>query len=67
VAIGSATAGGSSVTIVGVFVGAAYSAAPTTVRTGQGTNEQIISTANGLVPVPTIGNKASHVSWWQIQ
>jgi type IV pilus assembly protein PilY1 len=66
-AIGTATSGGSAVNIVGVFVGAAYSAAPTTIGTGQGTSEQIISTANGLVPVPTPANKASHLGWWQIQ
>ncbi|HEV2538875.1 MAG TPA: PilC/PilY family type IV pilus protein [Frateuria sp.] len=51
----------------GVFVSNAYAAAPTTMRTGSGANLQIISTANGLKAVPTIGDKSGRVGWWQIQ
>jgi type IV pilus assembly protein PilY1 len=51
----------------GVFVNNGYSSAPTTVKSGAGTNVQIISTANGLQVVPTLGDKPSRVGWWQVQ
>lgn len=63
--IGNGTVSGQNPT--GVFIGAGYSSAPTTVKSSAGTNVQIISTANGLKVVPTIGNKPSRVGWWQVQ
>ncbi|MDQ6646052.1 MAG: PilC/PilY family type IV pilus protein, partial [Pseudomonadota bacterium] len=63
--IGNGTVSGQNPT--GVFIGNGYSSAPTTVKSSAGTNVQIISTANGLQVVPTIGNKSSRVGWWQVQ
>jgi Tfp pilus tip-associated adhesin PilY1 len=63
--IGSGTVSGKNPT--GVFIGNGYSSAPTTVKSSAGTNVQIISTANGLQVVPTIGNKSARVGWWQVQ
>jgi hypothetical protein len=67
---GAASGAGASVTNdnpTGIFVSHGYSAAPTSVKTGQGTNEQFISTGTSLVPVPTIGSKSGRVGWWQVQ
>ena len=63
--IGSGTVSGKNPT--GVFIGNGYSSAPTTVKSSAGTNVQIISTANGLKVVPTIGNQSGRVGWWQVQ
>jgi len=51
----------------GVVITHAYSSAPTSVPTSSGTNLTILNTSNGLKSVPTSGNVASHVGWWQIQ
>lgn len=63
--IGSGTVSGKNPT--GVFIANGYSSAPTTVKSSAGTNVQIISTANGLKVVPTIGNQSGRVGWWQVQ
>lgn len=80
--ISSGTASGTGTGVTnsnptGIFVSNGYSAAPTSVKTGQGTNEQFISTGGGgggagspgpgLVAVPTLGDKSGRVGWWQIQ
>jgi len=70
IAAGTASGAGATVTNAnptGIFISNGYSAAPTSVRTGQGTNEQFISTGTSLVPVPTIGDKSGRVGWWQVQ
>lgn len=67
---GLASGAGSTVTNTnptGILVSHGYSAAPTSVRTDNNTNEQIISTGTNLTPVPTIGDKSGRVGWWQIQ
>lgn len=67
---GTASGAGSAVTNTnptGIFVSHGYSASPTSVKTGQGTNEQFVSTGTNLVPVPTLGDKSGRVSWWQVQ
>lgn len=67
---GTASGAASSITNTnptGIKVSNGYSAAPTSVRTGQGTNEQFISTGTSLVPIPTLGDKSGRVGWWQIQ
>ncbi|WP_266156434.1 hypothetical protein [Dyella silvatica] len=66
--IGTATlANGTTVNITGTLVGQTYSAAPTTAKSGSGSNVQIISTAQGLTVIPTIGHSSSRVGWWQIK
>ena len=63
--IGSGTVSGKNPT--GILLGNGYSSAPTTVKSGAGTNVQIISTSFGLQVVPTLGDKSGRVGWWQVQ
>ncbi len=65
ITIGNGTVSGKNPT--GIFISNGYSAAPTTVKSNNGTNVQIISTANGLKVVPTLGTQSSRVGWWQVQ
>jgi type IV pilus assembly protein PilY1 len=70
--IGTGTASGAGSTVTntnptGIFISNGYSAAPTSVRTASGTNEQFMSTGDTIKPLPTNGNKSGRVGWWQIQ